>query len=82
MENLPLTPNGKVNRCALPAVEWAKNEPNETFVAPRDELELQLTRIWERVLGIESLSVTDNFFALGGHSNRDDNRVLPRFLTL
>ena len=68
VENLPLTPNGKVNRCALPAVEWAKNEPKETFVAPRDELELQLTRIWERVLGIESLSVTDNFFALGGYS--------------
>jgi amino acid adenylation domain-containing protein len=68
VDNLPLTSNGKVNRHALPTVDWAKNQPKETFVAPRDQLELQLTSIWEKVLGIPSISVTDNFFALGGYS--------------
>ena len=38
------------------------------FIAPRNELELQLTRIWEQVLGIPIISVNDNFFEIGGHS--------------
>ncbi len=37
-------------------------------VRPRDDLEAQLTTIWERVLGVQPIGVTDNFFALGGHS--------------
>ncbi|QSV63521.1 MAG: non-ribosomal peptide synthetase [Dolichospermum sp. DL01] len=43
-------------------------EPQETYVAPRDSLELQLTKIWEQVLGIQPIGVRDNFFSLGGHS--------------
>jgi thioesterase domain-containing protein/acyl carrier protein len=31
-------------------------------------LELQLTKMWERVLGIQSIGTSDNFFSLGGHS--------------
>jgi thioesterase domain-containing protein/acyl carrier protein len=37
-------------------------------VAPRDALELQLTGLWEEVLGTRPVGVTDNFFELGGHS--------------
>lgn len=65
---LPLTPNGKVDRCALPAPDQVRQEPEETFVAPQDELELQLTKIWEKVLGVQPIGVKDNFFELGGHS--------------
>ena len=36
--------------------------------APKDNLELILVRIWERVLGVPNLGVEDNFFDLGGHS--------------
>lgn len=43
-------------------------QPEETFVAPRDEVELQLTKIWEKVLGIQPVSIRHNFFDLGGHS--------------
>jgi amino acid adenylation domain-containing protein len=68
LEALPLTPNGKVNRRALPAPEQAKHEAEETFVAPRDEIELLLSQVWEKVLGIQSISVNANFFDLGGHS--------------
>jgi thioesterase domain-containing protein/acyl carrier protein len=38
------------------------------LMAPRDELELQLTKVWEKVLGHRPVSVTDNFFDLGGQS--------------
>jgi thioesterase domain-containing protein/acyl carrier protein len=37
-------------------------------VAPRDDLELQLTAIWQRLLGVQNISIQDNFFELGGHS--------------
>ncbi len=67
LEALPLTPNGKVDRRVLPAPDEVR-QPEETFVASRDELELQLTEIWEKVLGIEPIGVRDNFFELGGHS--------------
>jgi len=68
LEKLPLTPTGKVDRRALPAPDTARPELEGTFVAPRDELELRLTKIWEKVLGIHPIGVRDNFFELGGHS--------------
>jgi thioesterase domain-containing protein/acyl carrier protein len=45
-----------------------RQKSEETFVAPQDELELQLTKIWETVLGVHPVSIRDNFFVLGGHS--------------
>jgi thioesterase domain-containing protein/acyl carrier protein len=40
----------------------------EAFVAPRNDLELQLQQIWEDVLGVNSVGIRDNFFDVGGHS--------------
>ncbi len=37
-------------------------------IAPRDPIELQLARIWEELLQIDGVGVTDDFFALGGDS--------------
>jgi aspartate racemase len=65
---LPLTPNGKVDRLALPAPDRVRQEQEESFIAPQDELELQLTKIWEKVLGVQFIGTRDNFFELGGHS--------------
>ena len=67
LEALPLTPNGKVNRQALPAPGQSARRRN-AFVAPRDTLELKLAKIWEEVLKIQPVGVTDDFFELGGHS--------------
>ncbi len=39
-----------------------------SYVAPRNDLEVSLTRVCERVLGLERVGITDNFFELGGHS--------------
>ena len=68
LEHLPLTANGKVDRLSLPTPEQFKTEQSESFIAPQDELELQLTKIWEKVLGINPIGINDNFFELGGHS--------------
>lgn len=38
------------------------------LVPPRDTLELQLVQLWEEILHIHPIGVTDNFFALGGQS--------------
>jgi thioesterase domain-containing protein/acyl carrier protein len=45
-----------------------QQKPEETFVPPSDDLEIQLTKIWENVLGKKPISVKDNFFEVGGHS--------------
>jgi len=66
--SLPLSPAGKVDRRALPAPDDFKREADRGFVAAADELELKLTRIWERVLKVSPIGVNENFFELGGHS--------------
>jgi malonyl CoA-acyl carrier protein transacylase/thioesterase domain-containing protein/acyl carrier protein len=38
------------------------------YVAPRNDLEVSLARVCERVLGLPRVGITDNFFELGGHS--------------
>jgi thioesterase domain-containing protein len=68
LDRLPLTVSGKVDRKALPMPDQTKPESEGNFVAPRDALELQLTKIWEKVLRIKPIGLRDNFFDLGGHS--------------
>jgi amino acid adenylation domain-containing protein len=68
LEQLPLTPSGKIDRRALPQHDGTRPELEEAHVAPRDDLERRLANIWERLLGVQSVGVRDNFFNLGGHS--------------
>jgi thioesterase domain-containing protein/acyl carrier protein len=68
LDTLPLLSNGKIDRRTLPAPDRTRPELDKAFVAPRDDLELQLAHIWEEVLGVRPVGVRDNFFELGGHS--------------
>jgi len=68
LERLPLTPNGKVDRRTLPAPGQARPDSAAAFAAPRDPLAVQVTAIWETVLGVRGIGLRDNFFDLGGHS--------------
>jgi acyl-coenzyme A synthetase/AMP-(fatty) acid ligase/acyl carrier protein len=65
LDQLPLTPNGKIDRKALPA-------PNVGItglsVAPRNDFEAQLAKLWSTVLERQEIGIHDNFFELGGHS--------------
>ncbi|MGH1484807.1 MAG: KR domain-containing protein [Cellvibrionaceae bacterium] len=40
----------------------------EDFVEPSSELQATLLEVWKKVLKVEQISITDNFFSLGGHS--------------
>lgn len=68
LKTLPLTPNGKIDRRALPAPDSSHQESKDPKVTPRNEMERQLTEIWETVLNIRPIGVRDNFFELGGNS--------------
>ena len=68
LDAMPLTPNGKVNRRALPAPEHTNLATEESFVAPKDDLESQLVAIWEGVLGVRPIGIRHSFFELGGNS--------------
>ncbi|MNY33636.1 Tyrocidine synthase 3 [compost metagenome] len=66
VDEFPLTINGKIDRnqlnaTALPLIA-------ETYVAPRNEVELKLTKIWQDLLKTDEVGVLNDFFALGGHS--------------
>ena len=65
LEALPLTPAGKVDRKALPAPQWHARTTGE---APQTDNEQTLATIWQDLLGMESVSRDDHFFALGGDS--------------
>ncbi|KFA93195.1 non-ribosomal peptide synthetase [Archangium violaceum] len=68
LEALPLTPNGKLDRKALPAPEASHGGLEQTFIPPRDALELVVARVFEETLGVRPVGVRSNFFELGGHS--------------
>ncbi len=68
LEAMPKTPNGKVDKRALPAPKNTDYAETQEYVAPSDELETQLTAIWETVLDKKPIGIRDNFFELGGHS--------------
>ncbi len=67
LETLPLTPNVKVDRLALLALDIEKRF-DEEVISPRDEFEQKLATIWQKLLGIDRVSIHANFFELGGNS--------------
>jgi amino acid adenylation domain-containing protein/FkbM family methyltransferase len=69
LDELPVTGNGKVDRRRLPAPDATGLEPHE-LVAPRTDAERAVHEVCANLLGLDPdrFGVTDNFFALGGHS--------------
>ena len=65
LDRMPLTPNGKIDRKALakPVAQVAADA-----VAAADDTEATIAGIWAKALGVQTVSVTANFFDLGGHS--------------
>lgn len=67
VDALPRTPNGKVNVKALP-VPSRSPAVLSSKPLPRSTVEATLVHIWQEVLGLEEIGLSDNFFDLGGHS--------------
>ncbi|MCG3399240.1 non-ribosomal peptide synthetase [Staphylococcus massiliensis] len=66
IDTLPVTQNGKLNKRALPEIEVAGRK----FVAPETENEQVVADAFSKVLGVDDVSLYDNFFEIGGHSLR------------
>ncbi|MFC0514086.1 amino acid adenylation domain-containing protein [Mucilaginibacter angelicae] len=67
LDKFPVTTHGKIDKRALPDVDMAE-QLTYNYVAPRNNTEEGLAAIWQRLLGIDKISIHDNFFELGGHS--------------
>lgn len=66
MEAFPLTPNGKTDVKNLPEPELAK--VGGSYLAPSNQTETDFCEIFGKILELDSVSVTDSFFDLGGSS--------------
>lgn len=64
LDYLPLTVNGKVDKNRLPD-PVKKSLSDNVYLAPRNETEEVLVKIWEEVLGREGVGINDDFFELG-----------------
>ncbi|BFH14940.1 non-ribosomal peptide synthetase [Paenibacillus melissococcoides] len=67
LEHIPLTPNGKLDRRALPAPAERARSAGEAAL-PRTELERLIAEAWQAVLELESVSIHDKYFEVGGNS--------------
>lgn len=65
IDEIPVNHNGKRNLAALPDIQLVKESD---YVAPRNELEETLVKIYETILMVHPIGINDNFFTLGGHS--------------
>jgi amino acid adenylation domain-containing protein len=68
LDAFPIGLNGKLDRSALPAPSDENMLREETFVNPRTATEQRVTAIVASLLGLERVSVNENFFFLGGNS--------------
>ncbi|MBR1240329.1 non-ribosomal peptide synthetase [Bradyrhizobium sp. AUGA SZCCT0274] len=75
LEALPTTANGKLDRRALPDPVSTRALPGQC-VPPRTPTEATVRTIWEQILLVSPIGVMDNFFDLGGYSNRAANCLI------
>lgn len=68
MEQFPMTRTGKLDKNQLPRPTMKRPPLSNPYVAPTNELESTLVRIWEDEIGVTGIGVSDDFFDLGGDS--------------
>lgn len=67
IDQLPLSPNGKIDRAALPEPS-SENVIRESFTSPTTIIEERVAAILAKLLHVDKVGRSDNFFLLGGHS--------------
>jgi len=82
LDKMPLTERDKIDKAALLTLGARAQGNTPDFVAPQDEYQQGLSEIWQDILGLKSISIHDDFFAIGGHSlsaTRIMSRIRGRF---
>lgn len=67
LEKMPLNQNGKLNVKSLPVINVDSSDSSD-YIAPENELEKDIAKIWESEIGVENVSCKADIFELGGHS--------------
>ncbi|WP_299250015.1 phosphopantetheine-binding protein, partial [uncultured Aquimarina sp.] len=65
LDSFPLTINGKLDRKSLPDPEIVNLD---SYIPPTTPIQKELSTIWQEVLGIHNIGITDDFFRIGGDS--------------
>ena len=69
LNRLPLTPHGKLDRRALPGSTGADSRAGGRGRPAHTATQRAIAQLWEELLGVDGLTIDDEFFTeLGGHS--------------
>lgn len=68
LARLPLTANGKIDRRGLEQYLDGKAAADQVMEAPQTEIEEVILTMWQELLRLDAISVTDQFFEIGGDS--------------
>lgn len=68
LKEFPKTPNGKLDRKALSLTHGVSVITTVEYVAPTNEVETSLVKIWQNILNKDKIGIYDNYFDLGGDS--------------
>ncbi|MER5770038.1 non-ribosomal peptide synthetase [Streptomyces sp. NPDC001985] len=68
MDAIPVNSSGKADHTALPQPGRERPDTGHAYIAPADDTERDLVRMWSEILGLDRVGVTDSFLALGGSS--------------
>ncbi|PMB17137.1 acyltransferase domain-containing protein, partial [Fischerella thermalis] len=66
--NLDSLTNSKSTHQLNLSSRYSRSSLSSSYIAPTNELEKQITEIWQEVLGIAEVGIYDNFYELGGDS--------------
>ncbi|MCC7051143.1 MAG: amino acid adenylation domain-containing protein, partial [Bacteroidia bacterium] len=68
LDELPILPSGKVNRKLLPDIIQEKKTTQRNIIKPNNKSEETILETWTEFLHLDEISITDDFFDIGGHS--------------
>lgn len=64
----PLTFSGKIDTKALPPPQEFEQILHKEFIEPKTSTEMKLAKLWKEILDHDTISMSDNFFDIGGSS--------------
>ncbi|WP_430412119.1 amino acid adenylation domain-containing protein [Kordia sp.] len=68
LDEIPTHANGKINRKLLPDPLQQETVNNTAYTEPTNDLESLVLEVWQKVIGRDKISTTDDFFYIGGDS--------------
>lgn len=68
LDEFPFTPSGKIDRKALPEINQENTAVHIEYTPANNDIENILVKLWQEVLTIGKIGVTDNFLEAGGNS--------------